>query len=381
MSAATDLPWGGCTPQPDPADEDAEGSPVPDLVLPAEPVEGLTWCTLRLADRPGMDELQGFLRDHYVCGSRFRLHYTADLLRAALLAPGHKPRWHVGLRAEDGALAGCITATPHRSTVRGREVDVAVVNFLCVRGDRRQRQLAAALVREVTRRIDERGGFHAVFTSSTHGLPSATEVQYRFAPLDGEYLRGIGFLPAGRGDEVARALKRVRPLPEIELYDPGREDHLRDLAPRLHRAYSESARLESAAVHLTLAQFRHLAGSPAVTLLYHRDTLDMALFFRLDSAPRSPHAGSGIRALYLLLWARSPLPRGRSQRALSDYRFFIALLHALKRRRPGVHLVHTLGHEHSLLVPAASALRFCTYNVPPAAPGHPDTSHRFLLAF
>ena len=360
------LPWSG-TPravgQPSPECRSGE---VPAVDVPAAALEGLEWAPLELGSQAGLDRLHRFLDQHYVRGDTYSLRYSPALLRCALLAPGHKPSWHVGLvePGDPSELVGCITASPHRSTIGGRVLEVAVINFLCVHSDHRKRRLASHLVQEITRRIDQKGKFYAVFTSSTHGMKSATRVPYQFAPLDPEHLKREGFL-AAHDNSLAEHLRRAKTPPEVVIYSKAEP---RRTAAALHESYQRWVERQAEAVHLDRAHFRHLLESDAITVVFHRETLEFGLFFELDSTnTRTQHP---LRALYLLLWVQHP-------GGTSEYRFFLHLLNTLRRHRPGAHILNTLGHQHSLLRPSPSTLSFCLYNM--RAEGTP--SPFFMLPF
>ena len=97
------------------------------------------------------------LANHYVedTDGKFRFDYSIDFLRWALNPPGFHPEWIIGVRGQD-KLTGFITAIPVSMNLNGERVQMAEVNFLCVHKKLRDKRLAPALIREVTRRVNLR---------------------------------------------------------------------------------------------------------------------------------------------------------------------------------------------------------------------------------
>lgn len=85
----------------------------------------------------------------------FRFDYRVEFLRWALLPPGQRPEWLLGVRA--GAkrrLFGFISAIPVQLSVNGKDVTTVEINFLCVHKDLRAKRLAPVLIKEITRRVN-----------------------------------------------------------------------------------------------------------------------------------------------------------------------------------------------------------------------------------
>ena len=62
--------------------------------------DGFEWASVDLADDKQAKEVYELLRDNYVEDSEhtFRFDYPVEFLRWALLVPGYKQDWHLGVR-------------------------------------------------------------------------------------------------------------------------------------------------------------------------------------------------------------------------------------------------------------------------------------------
>ncbi len=84
----------------------------------------------------------------------------------ALQPPGWQKDWHCGVRVEKNKkLVGFISGVPANVRVYGREIKMAEINFLCVHKKLRSRRVAPVLIKEITRRVNLKGIFQAVYTA------------------------------------------------------------------------------------------------------------------------------------------------------------------------------------------------------------------------
>lgn len=81
--------------------------------------------------------------------------------------PGYEKDWHVGVRAKTGsrALAGFISGVPASIAVHSKKVPMVEINFLCVHKALRSKRLAPLLIKEVTRRVNLKDIWQAVYTA------------------------------------------------------------------------------------------------------------------------------------------------------------------------------------------------------------------------
>jgi len=95
--------------------EDVRATP---LKLPAD----FEWVELDVTDSGTLDEVYELLFRNYVedDDNMFRFDYSRDFIKWALLAPGHRRDWHIGIRVKStGKLVASITGIPVTVVVRG----------------------------------------------------------------------------------------------------------------------------------------------------------------------------------------------------------------------------------------------------------------------
>ena len=115
------------------------------------------WDNLDMSDDNVIEEVYQLLLQNYVedDDAMFRFDYSKEFLKWALLPPGYKPEWLIGVRGgAQRKLYGCITGIPVNMRLRGQEVQCAEINFLCVHKKLRAKRLAPVLIKEVTRRVN-----------------------------------------------------------------------------------------------------------------------------------------------------------------------------------------------------------------------------------
>ncbi len=99
----------------------------------------------------------------------FRFKYTIAFLRWALAVPGYFQEWVMGVRvAKNKKLVGFISGIPVAMHVSANKVPMAEINFLCVHKKLRTKRLAPVLIKEVTRRINLKNVWQAVYTAGKY---------------------------------------------------------------------------------------------------------------------------------------------------------------------------------------------------------------------
>ena len=137
----------------------------------AEPLnlpKGFKWCSMDVTDDVQLKEIYTLLAENYVedDDNMFRFDYSKEFLQWALMAPGFFSDWHVGVRQEsNNRLRGFITGIPVIQSVYGVKSTMAEINFLCVHKKLRAVRLAPVLIKEVTRRVNRRNIWQAVYTA------------------------------------------------------------------------------------------------------------------------------------------------------------------------------------------------------------------------
>merc|ERR1719228_2546350 len=130
--------------------------------------DGFKWDTLNLDDPLVLKELYILLNENYVedDDNMFRFDYSPEFLAWALQPPGWIKEWHAGVRiAKSRKLVGFISAVPASISIYKKVVKMVEINFLCVHKKLRSKRVAPVLIREITRRVNLKGIFQAVYTA------------------------------------------------------------------------------------------------------------------------------------------------------------------------------------------------------------------------
>ncbi|EDR30127.1 glycylpeptide N-tetRadecanoyltransferase, putative [Entamoeba dispar SAW760] len=188
---------------------------VPKVPAPL-PNENMEYCIVNIDNEKEMEEVYILLKENYVedDDATLRFDYQKEFIKWCLKVPGYYPSWFVGIRQKDNhELIGFITGIPSSIKIYDRIVDVAEINFLCVRKDMRKFKLAPQLIKEVTRQVHLTGLFQAVYTSGTELPNIVCTTQYFHRPLNPKKLDAIGFSTCNQRLTLQRALKLYK-LPE-----------------------------------------------------------------------------------------------------------------------------------------------------------------------
>merc|ERR1719394_1661488 len=93
----------------------------------------------------------------------FRFDYSCEFLKWALTPPGWHTDWHCAVRvASSKKMVGFISAIPAKIDVKGTATDMVEINFLCVHKKLRSKRVAPTLIREITRRVNQKGIFQCL---------------------------------------------------------------------------------------------------------------------------------------------------------------------------------------------------------------------------
>jgi len=127
------------------------------------------------------------LRDNYVedTDNMFRFKYSIPFLRWALLTPGYYKEWIVGVRViKNKKLVGFISGIPVTTVVIEKRMPMAEINFLCVHKKLRAKRLSPVLIKEVTRRINLKNIWQAVYTAGKYIPTPFAEALYYHRSLN-----------------------------------------------------------------------------------------------------------------------------------------------------------------------------------------------------
>lgn len=251
-------------------EEDACGpiNPADPEKVRAEPYNlppAFEWTDLDLSDAEQAKELYTLLHENYVedGDAMFRFDYSLDFIRWAMQPPGALDYWHVGVRvSQTKKLVAFIGATPADLLCHGQRVEprpppaadkaeegeggagasgvnmeeklsgldldggatgsaassgggaaelgdqaVVEVNFLCVHKKLRSKRLAPVLIREVTRRVNEKGIFQATYTAGVVLPRPVARCRYWHRSLNPKKLIEVGFSRLAPRMTMVRTLK------------------------------------------------------------------------------------------------------------------------------------------------------------------------------
>ncbi|KAK8729301.1 hypothetical protein OTU49_008752, partial [Cherax quadricarinatus] len=184
--------------------------------------DGFRWETLDLTDEDVLQNLYSLLNENYVedDDNMFRFDYSREFLRWALMPPGWKPQWHVGVRvSKSNRLVGFISAVPARIRIYKHQQQMVEINFLCVHKKLRSKRLAPVLIKEITRRVNLTGIFQAMYTAGVLLPKPVASCRYWHRSLNPKKLIEVKFSHLGKNMTMQRTLKLYR-LP-TETVTPG----------------------------------------------------------------------------------------------------------------------------------------------------------------
>lgn len=114
----------------------------------------------------------------------------------ALLSPGWRKEWHVGVRATTSRkLVAFISAIPVALRVRKNILNGSEVNFLCIHKKLRSKRLTPVLIKEITRRINLEGIWQAIYTAGVVLPKPVSTCRYFHRSIDWQKLWEVGFSP------------------------------------------------------------------------------------------------------------------------------------------------------------------------------------------
>lgn len=178
--------------------------------------KGFEWCTLDIADPVQVQEMYTLLTENYVedDDNMFRFDYSKEFLEWALLIPGYEKEWHTGVRAtKSKKLMACITGVPAHVHAYDNDMKMAEINFLCVHKKLRTKRLAPVLIKEVTRRINLKGIFQAVYTAGVVLPKPIASCRYYHRSINPKKLIEVGFSRLAPRMTMARTIKLYK-LPD-----------------------------------------------------------------------------------------------------------------------------------------------------------------------
>lgn len=141
----------------------------------------------------------------------FRFDYSTAFLQWALTPPGYHKDWLFGVRGgKKNRLYGFISGIPVHINVRGKQVLMAEINFLCVHKSLRTKRLAPVLIKEVTRRVNSRNIWQAIYTAGIVIPVPISKTTYWHRSLNPKKLLDVGFSSLPSNTPKARYVKLLK---------------------------------------------------------------------------------------------------------------------------------------------------------------------------
>ncbi|KAJ5128736.1 hypothetical protein N7448_002452 [Penicillium atrosanguineum] len=283
---------------------------------PGPLVDGFEWCTLDLTNDEELKELYELLNNHYVedDNAMFRFKYSQSFLHWALMSPGWKKEWHVGVRASKSRkLVASICGVPTELRVRGERIKVTEINFLCIHKKLRAKRLTPVLIKEITRRCYVNGIYQAIYTGGIILPTPVASCRYYHRPLDWLKLYEIGFsfLPHGstKARQIAKNLLPSNPeIPGLRPMEVKDIDAVYDLLERYSLRFDMNQAFTREEIEHWLV-YKEQPGKDQVVWSYvvedpetHKIT-DFVSFYNLESTIIDHSKHETVRAAYLYYYA------------------------------------------------------------------------------
>ncbi|KAL4929967.1 glycylpeptide N-tetradecanoyltransferase swoF [Aspergillus undulatus] len=279
-------------------------------------IEGFEWATLDLTNEEELRELWDLLTYHYVedDNAMFRFRYSKSFLHWALMSPGWRKEWHVGVRAtKSRKLVASISGVPTHVRVRGQKIKVTEINFLCIHKKLRSKRLAPVLIKEITRRCYLNGIYQAVYTAGVVLPTPVTSCRYYHRPLDWLKLYEVGFSPLPAGSTKARQITKNHlpsntSTPNLRPMEARDADSVYDLLERylkqfdLNHAFSREE-IDHWLVYRPDAQKEQVIWSYVVEDPETHKITDFFSFYNLESTVIQHPKHDCVRAAYLYYYA------------------------------------------------------------------------------
>ncbi|KAJ5812093.1 hypothetical protein N7474_008394 [Penicillium riverlandense] len=288
-----------------------EVSKTPDPLL-----EGFEWCTLDLTNNEELKELYELLNNHYVedDNAMFRFSYSQSFLHWALMSPGWRKEWHVGVRAtKSRKLVASICGVPTELRVRGERIKVTEINFLCIHKKLRSKRLTPVLIKEITRRCYINGIFQAIYTGGIILPTPVSSCRYYHRALDWLKLYEVGFSPLPHGSTKARQITKNHlpnqtAMPGLRPMESKDIDAVFDLLERymrrfqLNQAFTREE-IDHWLVHKDLPAQDQVVWSYVVEDPETHKITDFVSFYNLESTVIDNPKHQVVRAAYLYYYA------------------------------------------------------------------------------
>ena len=157
-----------------------------------------------MSDNVQLEQVYKLLAENYVedDDNMFRFDYSTDFLKWALLPPLHASykEWIIGVRIKSsGKIVGFISGVPVQMVLENKnKLTMAEINFLCVNKKLRKNRLAPVLIKEITRRVNIKDIWQAVYTAGALIPTPIGKARYYHRSLKPKKLIEVNFSSLGK---------------------------------------------------------------------------------------------------------------------------------------------------------------------------------------
>lgn len=268
--------------------------------------KGFEWYEVDLTDDKGANDVYELLANHYVedDDNHFRFNYAKAFLQWALLAPGYLREWHLSVRGKAKKnLLAFITAIPANVNVYGKSVQMVEINFLCVHKKLRSKRLAPVLIKEITRRVNCRNRWQAVYTAGIVIPKPIARNRYWHRSLNPKKLVEIGFSSIPKRYTMSRLVVSNR-VPEKPT-TPGFRRMMKKDVPKVHALLMEYLKKFEIFIEFSQEEFVHwmypregVVSSFVVEDPETKNITDMCSYYSLPSSVLGDDKHKELRAAY-----------------------------------------------------------------------------------
>jgi len=268
--------------------------------------KGFEWYEVDLNDEKDANDVYELLTNHYVEDdeNHFRFNYAKSFLQWALLAPGYLRDWHLSVRAKvKKNLLAFITAIPADVNIYGKTVNMVEINFLCVHKKLRSKRLAPVLIKEITRRVNVRDRWQAVYTAGIVIPKPIARNRYWHRSLNPRKLVDIKFSSIPRGKTMARLIvsNRVPEKPQT----PGFRTMMKKDIPEAHALLMAYLKNFDIFIEFSKEEFEHwmyprdgVVSSFVVEDPDTKEITDMCSYYSLPSSVLGDDKYKDLKAAY-----------------------------------------------------------------------------------
>lgn len=279
-------------------------------------IDSFEWTEVDVTNDSQLEEAYRLLNENYVedGDAMFRFDYSREFLRWALLPPGWHPSWHIGVRVKaNKKLVAFITAVPATVQVHKDTIKMVEINFLCVHKKLRSKRLAPVLIREITRRVNLRGIWQAVYTAGALLPRPVSSSRYYHRSLNPKKLIEVGFSRLQPRMTMARTMKLYAVKPDT--VTPGIREMRKEDASAAHKLSMEYFSQFEMHVDMSEEEFSHwFLPRKGVIFSYvvedpeTKKITDMVSFYSLPSSIIKHPVHKNLNAAYAYSTAAAKTP-------------------------------------------------------------------------